>query len=60
MISTYFSTSSGVFELFLETYNYGDWLENEELTDKEESVGAFGMPPLEGDEDVKEGKGLLF
>ena len=39
--------------LFLETYNYDNWFENEE------SVDLSDMPPLEGDEEeVKEGKGL--
>ena len=45
-------------KLFLETHKYGDWLENEELTDKEESVDSFDRPPLEGDEEVTEGKRL--
>ena len=45
-------------KLFFETYNYDDWPENEELTDKEESVDLSDMPPLEGDEEVKGGKGL--
>ena len=42
--------------LFLETYNYNVWLENEELTDttsekscKEESVDSSDMSPLEDD-----------
>ena len=44
--------------LFLETYNYNVWLENEELTDttsekscKEESVDLSDMSPLEDDEE---------
>ena len=44
--------------LFLETYNYNVWLENEELTDttsekscKEESVDSSDMSPLEDDEE---------
>ena len=44
--------------LFLETYNYNVWLENEELTDttsekscKEESVESSDMSPLEDDEE---------
>ena len=32
--------------LFLEAYNYNDWFENEELTNKEESVDLFDMPAL--------------
>ena len=45
--------------LFVKTYNYDAWSENEELTDKEESVDSSDMPPLEDDEEeVKEGKGL--
>ena len=43
---------------FLGTYNYDDWLENVESTDKEESVDLSDLPPLEGDKKVKEGKGL--
>ena len=48
--------------LFLATYNYDLWNKNGELTDttiksdKEES--AEDVPALEGDEEVKEGKGL--
>ena len=50
--------------LFLETYDYNVWFENEELTDvasrksdKEESEDLSDMPPLEGDEEeAKEGK----
>ena len=42
--------------LFLKTYNYDLWLENEELTDKEESVDLSEMTSLEGDEEVKERK----
>ena len=49
--------------LFLETYNYDVWFENEELidttsrkSDKEESVDLSDMLSLEGDEEVKEGK----
>ena len=45
-------------KLFLEAYNYIDWLENEESANKDESVDLSDMPPLEGDEGVKEGKGL--
>ena len=51
--------------LFLETYNYGPWFENEEATDttrksdKEEFVDLSDMPLLEGhEEEVKEGNGL--
>ena len=45
--------------LFLETYNYDLWFENEELTDWEKSVDLSDIPPLEGvEEEVKEGKGL--
>ena len=43
--------------LFLETYNHDVWFQNEESTDKEESVDLSDMLPLEG-EKVKEGKGL--
>ena len=46
-------------KLFLEPHNYDDWSENEESTDKEESLDLSDMPPLEGDRKVvKEGKGL--
>ena len=52
-------------DLFLGTYNYDVWFENEESAettrkcDKKESVDLSDMPPLEGDEEeVKEGKGL--
>ena len=34
------------------------WSKNKESTDEEESVYLSDMPPLEGDEEVKEGKGL--
>ena len=45
-------------KLFLEPHNYDDWSENEESTDKEESIDLSDMPPLEGDKKVvKEGKG---
>ena len=51
--------------LFLETYNYNVWFENEEWTDttsrksdKKESVDLFDMPPLTGDEEAKEEKEL--
>ena len=51
--------------LFLETYNYHVWFENEESadmarkSDKKESVDLCDIPPLEGDEEeVTEGKGL--
>ena len=40
-------------KLFIEEYNYGDWYENQESRDNEESE----MPPLEGDaEKVKKRK----
>ena len=42
--------------LFLNTYNYEPRFENEELTNKEESVDLSDMPPLERNEEVKEGK----
>ena len=51
--------------LFLKTYNFDSWFENEESTDKEESIykeestHAQPMPPLESDEqEVKGGKGF--
>ena len=59
--------------LFLGTYNYDIWFENEGLVDttsrkidkeesardKEESVDLSDIPPLEGDEEeIKEGKEL--
>ena len=45
--------------LFLNTYNYNLWFENEELTDREKSVDLSDMPLIEGDkEEIKEGKGL--
>ena len=54
--------------LLLKPYDYNVWLENVELTDKEEStdkestikeesVDLSDMPPLEDDEEVKEGNG---
>ena len=45
--------------LFLETYNYDVWFENEEPTDKEksadnnESADLLDMPPVEDDKEVK-------
>ena len=40
-------------KFFIEEYNYGDWYENQESRDNEESE----MPPLEGDaEEVKKRK----
>ena len=57
--------------LLLEGYDYGQWpeneessdkdksFENEESADKEESTNVPPMPALEGDEEeIKEGKGL--
>ena len=50
--------------MFLETYNYEDWYKNKKSVntrrknDKEEPVDLSDIPPLEGDEEVKEGKGL--
>ena len=44
--------------LFFKIYNYDDWLKNEELVDKEESVDLPHMQPLECDEKLKKGKGL--
>ena len=37
--------------LFLKTYNYELWFENEESTDREESLDLSDMPPLEGNEE---------
>ena len=57
-------------KLFLEAYNYNSWYEKEESTvreestneeestDTEKSVDLSYMPSLEGNEQVKEGKGL--
>ena len=42
--------------LFLNAYNYDDWFDIKESTDKEESVDLSNMSPLEGDEKVKERK----
>ena len=45
--------------IFLETYNFDIWFENEELSDttikndKEVSVGLSDVSPLESDEEVK-------
>ena len=51
-------------QLFLEACNYDDWFKNKESTDttsrksdKEEYLGLSDMPPLEGNEEVKEGEG---
>ena len=48
--------------LFLKAYNYYVWFESEELSDTtetdEKSTDLPPMPPLEGDEVVKERKGL--
>ena len=50
--------------LFLETYNYEGLLKNEELSDttrksdKEESVDLSDIPPLEGEEEIKDRNGL--
>ena len=47
-------------KLFIKGYNYNDWYENVESSDKEESVDLSDMSPLEGDEEeVKKGKGLI-
>ena len=43
---------------FISWYDYSVWSKNKESTDEEESVYLSDMPPLEGDEEVKEGKGL--
>ena len=55
----------GPINLFIETYNYDVWFENEESTDttsrksdKHKSADLSDMPPLEGAEEIKEGKGL--
>ena len=37
-------------KLFIKGYNYNDWYENVEPSDKEESVDISDMPPLGGDE----------
>ena len=38
-------------KLFIKGYNYNDWYENVESSDKEESVDLSDMSPLEGDEE---------
>ena len=45
-------------KLFLEGYNYDDWFENWESTDKtrESDKEESDIPPLKNDEEVKEGK----
>ena len=54
------SNKYDTFNLFLETYDYEDWLKNKELagttrkSNKEEYVDSSDMPQLEGDEEVKE------
>ena len=35
-----------------------EWFIEEQLNDEEESVDSSDMSPLEGDEEVKQGKGL--
>ena len=45
-------------KLFLKPYDYDGWFTKEELDDGEKSVDLSDMPPLEGDEEVKEGKGV--
>ena len=51
-------------KLLFETYNCDVWFENEDSAgttrkgDKKESVDLSDMPPPEGDEERKEGKGL--
>ena len=42
--------------LFPEAYNYDHQFENEELTYEEEYADLSDMLPLEGDEEIKEGK----
>ena len=45
--------------IFISNYDYNVWLENEELTDKEESSDVPPISSLEGnEEEEKEGKGL--
>ena len=46
--------------LFLETQNYEDWLKSEESADttRKSDNEECDMLPLEGDEEVQEGKGL--
>ena len=44
--------------IFISNYDYSLWLENEELTDKEESSDVPPISLLEGNEEKKEGKGL--
>ena len=54
------SNKYDTFNLFLETYNYEDWLKNKESagttrkSNKEEYVDSSDIPQLEGDEEVKE------
>ena len=43
--------------LIFKTFDYDGWFTKEELDDEEESVDLSHMRPLEGDEEVKEGKG---
>ena len=44
-------------DLFLDEYDYSVWSENEEQSSyKEESEDLPPFSPLEGDEEVKEGK----
>ena len=44
----------------LDIYNYDAWFKNQKSTDatRKNDKEKFDMPPLEGDEEVKEGKGL--
>ena len=45
-------------KLFLKAYNYTDWFENEESTDKEESEDLSDIPPQGGAQKVKQLKQL--
>ena len=38
-------------KLFIEGYDYADWYENVESSDKQEYVHISNMPPLEGDKE---------
>ena len=64
MLKKTLQSSNIILLFFLQTYNCDPCFENRKSTDKEEStdinesVDLSDMPPPEGDEEVKEGKGL--
>ena len=52
----YFSPTKRKKRIFIKEYDYSIWIKKKS-TDKEESADVLALPPLEGSEEIKEGKG---